>query len=110
MELADTYNQQVEADLMLAYHCRIFRLIDRGTRWHTACLVQSKEVRALLEALNSIRVGAHDPMKELIMDEETGLAAKDSAKQYHDQPGIKVVPRATEQQVAHIDRRGALLI
>ena len=94
VELADTYNQQVEADLMLAYHCRIFRLIDRGTRWHTACLVQSKEVRALLEALDFIRVGAHDQIKELSIDEETGLAATDSAKQYHDQHGIKVMPRA----------------
>jgi hypothetical protein len=42
VELADTYNQQVEADLMFAYHYIIFHLIDRGTRWHTACLVQSK--------------------------------------------------------------------
>ena len=75
---------------------------------HALCRAK-KFVHALLEALNSIRVGAHDPMKELIMDEETGLAAKDSAKQYHDQHGIEVVPRAKEQQVAYTDRRGAFL-
>ena len=48
-------------------------------------------------------------MRELIMDGDAGLAATGSAKQYYDQHGITFVPRAKEQQVAHIDRRGALL-
>ena len=43
------------------------------------------------------------------MDGEAGLAAAGSAKQYYDPHSIKFVPRAKEQQVAHIDRRGALL-
>ena len=43
------------------------------------------------------------------MNGEVGLAVAGSAKQYYDQHGMKFVPRAKEQQVAHIDRRGALL-
>ena len=84
-------------------------MVDRCTRWHAACLVNSKEDHVLLDALNTIWVGIHGPMRELIMDGEAGLAAAGSAKQYYDQHGIKFVPRAKEQQVAHIDRRGALL-
>jgi hypothetical protein len=48
-------------------------------------------------------------MRELIMDGEVGLAASHEAQQYYEGHGIKFVPRAKEQQVAHIERRGALL-
>ena len=84
-------------------------MIDICTRWHAACLVNSKEDHVLLDARNSIWVGIHGPMRELIIGGEAGLAAAGSAKQYYGQHGIKFVPRAKEQQVAHIDRRGALL-
>ena len=84
-------------------------MIDRGTRWHTACLLQSKEDHALLEALTSIWVGIHGPMRKLMMDEEAGLAAAGSAKQYHDQHVINVMPRAKEQQAAHIDRKRSIV-
>ena len=84
-------------------------MIDICTRWHAPYLVNSKEYHVLLGALMSIWVGIHGPMGELILDGATGLAAAGSAKQYYDQHGIKFVPRAKEQQVAHIDRRGALL-
>ncbi|MFM7981627.1 MAG: hypothetical protein ACKPKO_20150, partial [Candidatus Fonsibacter sp.] len=43
------------------------------------------------------------------MDGEGGLAASGYAKHYHDRHGINFIPRAKEQQVAYIDRRGALL-
>jgi hypothetical protein len=39
VELADTFNQQVEADLMFVYHYNICHTIDICTRWHAACLV-----------------------------------------------------------------------
>ena len=37
------------------------------------------------------------------------MARAELAKQYYDRHGKQCVPRAKEQQVAHIDRRGALL-
>ena len=109
VELADTFNQQVECDLMFVYSCIIFHMIDRCTRWHAACLVPSKEETILVDALDTIWVGIHGPTKELIMDGEAGLAASAHAKQYYERHGIQFIPRAKEQQVAHIDRRGALL-
>ena len=84
-------------------------MIDRCTRWHAACLVPSNEETILVDALGTICVGIHGPMKELIMDGEAGLAASAHAKQYYERHGIQFIPRAKEQQVAHIDRRGALL-
>ena len=48
-------------------------------------------------------------MRELIMDGEAGLVASGYAKQYYERHGIQFVSRAREQQIAHIDRRGALL-
>ena len=63
VELADAFNQQVEADLMFVYHYIIFHMIDRCTRWHAACLVNSKEDHVLLDALNTIWVGIHGPIR-----------------------------------------------
>ena len=55
-------------------------------------MARCKEYHVLLEALNSIWVGIHGPMRELIMDGEAGLAAAGSAKQYYDQHDIMFVP------------------
>ena len=68
--------------------------------------MQTKEDQELLGALDAIWVGIHGPTRELIMDGEAGLASSGIAKQYYDRHGIKFVPRAKEQQVSHIDRRG----
>ena len=48
-------------------------------------------------------------MRELILDGECGMAVDEDAKAYYRHKGITPVPRAPKQQVAHIDRRGALL-
>ena len=95
--------------MIFVLHYNIFHLIDRCTRWHAACLVPSKEDHILLDALDTIWVSIHGPMRELIMDGEARLAVSHEAKQYYERHGIRFAPRAKEQQVAHIDRRGALL-
>ena len=109
VEFADSFNQQVECDLMFVFHFIIFPLIDRCTRWHAACLVPFKEDSILLGDLDTIWVSIHGPMRELLMDGEAGLTISHVAKQCYERPGVKLVPRAKEQQVFHIDRRGALL-
>ena len=69
---------------MFVLHYIIFHLIDRCTRWHAACLVPSKEYHILLDALDTIWVSIHGPMRELIMDGEAGLAVSNEAKQYYE--------------------------
>merc|ERR1712217_421771 len=55
-------------------------------------------------------------MKQFIMHEETGIAApmkskeeRNKVKEFFDSKGTTYVPRAKEQHIGHIDRRGALL-
>eukprot|EP00969_Alexandrium_andersonii_P015960 698406-Alexandrium_andersonii.AAC.1 len=43
------------------------------------------------------------------MDGEGGIAKSEETKQHLARKGIRYVPRAPGQQVAHIDRRTALL-
>ncbi|MFM7989167.1 MAG: hypothetical protein ACKPKO_58625, partial [Candidatus Fonsibacter sp.] len=69
----------------------------------------NKKDKVLVDALDTIWVGIHGPMQELIMDGEGGVASSGYAKQYYDRHGIQLIPRAREHQVAHNDRRGALL-
>ena len=42
VELADSFNLQVDCKLLFVYRYIIFHLIDRCAQWHAACLVQSK--------------------------------------------------------------------
>ena len=79
-------------------------------------IVPDKETETLLNAEDKQWVFMHGPMEQLIMDEETGLAAPkkskaelNKVKEFFDQRRIKYVPRAKEQYIGHIDRRGALL-
>ena len=109
VELADVFHQQVVCVLLLVFSFVIFHLIDRSARWRAACLVPAKEDHVLIDALSTIWVGVHGPVKELIMDGESCMARAELAKPYYDRHGIKFVPRAKEQQVAHIDRRAGLL-
>ena len=92
VELADSFNQQVECDLMFVYSFIIFHLIDRCTRWHAAYLLPSKEEAILIDALDTIWVGIHGPMKELIMDGEAGMAASAHAKQYYEGMAFNLYP------------------
>ena len=39
-EFADTFNQQVECDLLFAHKHIIFHMLDRCTRWHAAMLAE----------------------------------------------------------------------
>jgi len=42
LEVADTFNKQVEADLLFIHKFIIFHMIDRCTRWHAGQLVDGK--------------------------------------------------------------------
>ena len=72
--LAEYFNHQVECDLMFVYRYVIFHLIDRCTRWHAAMIKPDRETQPQLDAIDQW-VETHGPMKQLIMDGETGLAA-----------------------------------
>ena len=108
VDLPDQFNHQVEADMMFVYDVIIFHLIDRSTRWYHSIVVPNREEGTLIDAIDSwVRV--HGPMKELYMDQETAIQASDEVLQYFSRHGIHYEPRAKGQQVAYIDRRGALV-
>ena len=50
-----------------------------------------------------------NPIRKLIMEGESGIATAEASRNYLRRNGITYVPRAPEQQVSHMDRRGALL-
>ena len=83
-------------------------MIDRCTRRYRAVEVSSNGEEELINAIdNWYRI--HGPPAELIMDQETAIYLSAKARDYFHRKGIKLVPRATGQQVAYIDRRGALV-
>ena len=114
--LADEFNIQVEADLIFIYSFTILHFIDRCARWHAATVIPDRTTETLIATLDKEWVSVHGATKDLIMDQETGIAnpmksaqEQNLVKAYFDAKAIKYVPRAKEQHIGHIDRRGALL-
>jgi len=108
VELAEQFNQQVECDLLFIYKFIIFHLLCRCTRWNAAKVIPNREASTLISALNDTWVTIHGPMKELIVDGETGIAEPLSSGLFLARKGIKLVTRAPDQHARYIERRGAL--
>ena len=56
-EIADTFNSQVECDLLFVRKHIIFHLLDRCTRWHTAVVIPDKTEETLQEAIDRQTLG-----------------------------------------------------
>ena len=70
---------------------------------------KDKEGSTLIDALDSLWVSIHGPMRKLTMDGESDIATDEAARYNLRRNGITYVPRAPAQQVSHIECRGALL-
>ncbi len=93
---------------MFMHDVIIFHMVDRCTRWYHSVIVPNRLEPTLLDALDSwVRI--HGPMKELVMDQETGIQASAKVREYFQRKQIHYEPRAKGQQVPYIDRRGALI-
>ena len=108
VELADSFNAQVECDLEFYKKFIIFNLVDRCTRWHHTKNVDGKTETDCMSAVDSW-VSIFGPMKELIVDGETAITQGAAFKAYADRKGITVRERAPGQHARIVERRGALL-
>ena len=109
VDLADTFNQQVECDLLFVHKFIIFHMLDRCTRWHAAVLVPNKEEDTLMKAIDTGWLTIHGPMKELITDGESGIVASQRTRDFLSRKGITLHPRGKDQHARFVERRGALL-
>ena len=108
-EISDTFNQQVECDLLFVHKYIIFHMLDRCTRWHAALVIPNKEDETLIEALDTAWTTMHGPLKELITDGETGIVASQRTSEFLSRRGVKLHVRGKDQHARYIERRGALL-
>ena len=109
VEVADKFNEQVECDLLFVHKNIIFHMIDRCTRWHAAKIVENKEEKTLMTAIEELWVTTHGSPKELITDGESGITRSESTNRYLARKGIRLHVRGKEQHARFIERRGALL-
>ena len=108
MEMPDTFNKQVEYDIVFIYKYEIFHLVDRCTRWQETYLVDSKHEHHLIDALD-VWITRHGPMAELIGDGESGIVRSHMTNEYLHRKTVKLLPRAKGQHARIAERRGALL-
>ena len=75
VNIPDRFNDQVECDIVFIHSFAILHFVDRCTRWHAAVIVPDETEDSIIKALHSHWISIHGPMKELIMDGESVVAA-----------------------------------
>ena len=88
------FNQQVEADLMFYKKHIIFHMLCRCTRWHAGAVIPDMTEETLTNAIQTCWVGLHGPMKELIIDGESGIVVSETTNTYLRRQVIELRPRA----------------
>ena len=88
VEIADKFNQQVEADLLFIDKHIVFHMMDRSIRWHAAKVIPDKTETTLQQALGETWITIHGPPRELIMDGESGIMASETTQQFLRRKGI----------------------
>ncbi len=103
MEIPDTFNQQVECDLLYIYKFIIFHMLDRCVRWHAAKEVPGGDDETWPKAIDELWVSTHGPPKELIVDGESGIVQSSMTCQYLHRKGIRLHVRAKDQHARCFD-------
>jgi len=109
INLPDTFNDQVEMDLLFHAKHVIFHMVDRCTRWHAAAIVPNRESETLVAAIDRIWVSIHGPPRELICDGETAIAKSAIPSEYCRRKGIRLHIRPPGQHAPYVERRGDVL-
>ena len=97
VNIPDRFDDQVKCDIVSIHSHAILHFVDRCTRWHAAVIVPDKTEDSIIKALHSHWISILGPMKELIMDGESGVAASASAGSFLSRSGTKFIPRAPQQ-------------
>ena len=106
-DLADKFNQQVEADIMFVRKYQIFHMICRCTRWYEAWVIEGKSAKEIQDCFWEW-TKRHGAPKELIMDQERAVDKSALTTELLFRAGTKYIPRGVAQHVSYIDRRTAL--
>ena len=109
VDIPDTFNKQVECDLLFVNKHIIFHMLCRCTRWHAGAVIPHKTEETQTLAIQTCWVGLHGPMNELIVDGESGIVVSETTNTYLRRQGIELRPRAKGQHARYVERRGDLL-
>ena len=106
IDLPDTFNQQVEGDVLFYDSHMISHPLDRCTRWHAATVIPYEF--ALMTAIATLWITPFGAPKEAFHDEERGITA-DLTQLLLATHGTKFIPKPDQKHAQYIERRGALL-
>ena len=109
VSIPDTFNQQVECDIVFIYKKIVLHFLDRCTRWHSAIEVKDKTPDSFMHGIHRAWITTHGPMKQLFMDGERGVAESSRSTLFLARLGIRLMPRAPQQHARYVERRGKLL-
>ena len=108
VEIAMTFGEVVETDLLYYKEYIIHHFVCRASRWHAAIETPSRTESQLLENISIAWVSIFGPMQTLVSDPEAGLNTE-TADAHLKRQGVTLKIRGKDQHARYIERRGAIL-
>ena len=108
VEIAMSFGEVVETDLMFYKEFIIHHFVCRASRWHAAIETPNKTEAQLLENISTAWISIFGPMQTLVTDPESGLNTA-TAEAHLKRLGVILKVRGKEQHARYVERRGAIL-
>lgn len=108
VEIAMSFGEVVETDLMYYKGYVIQHFVCRASRWHSAIETPSRTEAQLLENISTAWISLFGPMRTLVTDPESGLNTA-NATAHLKRLGTNLKVRGKDQHARYIERRGAIL-
>ena len=108
MRVPETFNKEVQIDLLFYKTHIVFHAIDACIRWSSVALIPDRKSESILEGFCEAWLRMFGPPETVLSDQEGGVIPEDIG-QWFANKGIQLVFRARNQHCAMIERHNELL-
>lgn len=108
MRVPDTFNKEVQIDLLFYKTYVIFHAIDACIRWSSAVVIANRESASILEGFCEAWLRLFGPPETVLSDQEGG-SIPDDIGQWFSNKGIQFEFRARNQHCSMVERHNELL-
>ena len=106
--LAETFNKEVQMDLLFYKTHVVLHCIDSCTRWTSVSLLPNREPSSIIDGFANCWVRLFGPPTNILSDQEGGLIT-DLVGDWMDRRGIQVCFRARGQHCGMVERHNEIL-
>ena len=108
MRVPESFNQEVQIDLLFYKTFVILHAIDACTRWSAVAILPNRESSSILSGFCSSWLRIYGPPQHVLSDQEGGLV-RDEVAEWFSNKGIQLSFRAKSQHCTMVERHNEIL-